>query len=87
MVSESAEERLLALIDALEGLGASFIRSVLTLIAFLPILVKLSSNVTELPLIGSIPYPLVWAAVIWSLALIAVFAPLASWLYARRTTD
>jgi peptide/bleomycin uptake transporter len=27
----------------------------------------LSGNITELPLIGSIPYPLVFAAVIWSL--------------------
>jgi peptide/bleomycin uptake transporter len=41
---------------------------VLTLLAFLPVLLKLSSNVTELPLIGSIPYPLVFAAVIWSVA-------------------
>ena len=27
----------------------------------------------------------VWAALAWSVALIAVFAPLASWLYRRRT--
>jgi peptide/bleomycin uptake transporter len=53
--------------STLESLGASLIRSLLTLIAFLPILMKLSSIVTELPLIGAIPYPLVWAAVIWSL--------------------
>ena len=53
----------------------------LTLLAFLPVLVRLSSNVTELPLIGSIPYPLVFAAVIWSvlgtgaLALIGIRLP------------
>jgi peptide/bleomycin uptake transporter len=50
-----------------ENLGASFIDAVLTLIAFLPVLAKLSSVVTELPIVGVIPYPLVFAAVIWSL--------------------
>jgi peptide/bleomycin uptake transporter len=51
-----------------EGLGVNLISALLTLLAFLPVLVKLSGNITELPLIGSIPYPLVFAAVIWSLA-------------------
>jgi len=50
-----------------ENLGASFIDAVLTLIAFLPVLAKLSSVVTELPIVGVIPYPLVFAAVIWAL--------------------
>ena len=64
-----------------EGLGVNLISAVLTLLAFLPVLLKLSSNVTELPLIGSIPYPLVFAAVIWSvfgtgaLALIGIRLP------------
>ena len=53
----------------------------MTLLAFLPVLVKLSSNITELPLVGAIPYPLVFAAVIWSvfgtglLALIGIRLP------------
>jgi peptide/bleomycin uptake transporter len=51
----------------LEDLGVSFINSVMTLTAFLPVLRKLEANVTELPVIGSIPYPLVTAAIIWSL--------------------
>jgi peptide/bleomycin uptake transporter len=51
-----------------EGLGVNLISSILTLLAFLPVLVKLSGDVTELPLIGTIPYPLVFAAVIWSVA-------------------
>src|SRR6202012_5156040 len=42
-----------------EGLGVNLISAVLTLIAFLPVLLRLSDIVTELPLIGSIPYPLV----------------------------
>jgi peptide/bleomycin uptake transporter len=50
-----------------EGLGVNLISAVLTLLAFLPVLMKLSSNITELPLVGVIPYPLVFAAVIWSL--------------------
>src|SRR4029077_20941628 len=44
----------------------NLISAVLTLLAFLPVLVKLSNNIPELPLVGSIPYPLVFAAVIWS---------------------
>ena len=53
----------------------------LTLLAFLPVLMKLSGNITELPLVGVIPYPLVFAAVIWSvlgtgvLALIGIRLP------------
>jgi peptide/bleomycin uptake transporter len=64
-----------------EGLGINLISAILTLLAFLPVLLKLSSNITELPLVGSIPYPLVFAAVIWSvlgtgaLALIGIRLP------------
>jgi peptide/bleomycin uptake transporter len=65
--SQRVQEDTMRFASTLESLGASLIRSLLTLIAFLPILMKLSSIVTELPLIGAIPYPLVWAAVIWSL--------------------
>ena len=42
---------------------------------------KLSGAITELPIVGEIPYPLVWAAVIWSvlgtglLALIGIKLP------------
>jgi peptide/bleomycin uptake transporter len=65
--SQRVQEDTMRFAQTLEGLGAALIKSVLTLIAFLPILVKLSGPITELPLIGAIPYPLVWAAVIWSL--------------------
>jgi peptide/bleomycin uptake transporter len=53
--------------QTLEPLGVSFLRSIMTLIAFLPMLLRLSSNVTELPLVGKIPMPLVLAALAWSL--------------------
>jgi peptide/bleomycin uptake transporter len=65
--SQRVQEDTMRFATTTEQLGVSFIRAVLTLIAFLPILVKLSSNVTELPLIGAVPYSLVFAAVIWSL--------------------
>jgi peptide/bleomycin uptake transporter len=39
----------------------------MTLIAFLPLLASLSVHIETLPLVGSIPYPLVFAAIGWSL--------------------
>lgn len=57
------------------------IDAVMTLIAFLPVLLRLSVNVTELPLIGHIPYALVVVAIVWSLfgtlflALVGIMLP------------
>ena len=51
----------------MQGLGVNLIDSVMTLIAFLPLLAALSRHLTELPIVGAIPYPLVIAAVAWSL--------------------
>jgi peptide/bleomycin uptake transporter len=65
--SQRVQEDTMRFSSTMEDLGLNFIKSVLTLIAFLPVLVTLSKSVTELPLIGSIPYSLVFAAVIWSL--------------------
>lgn len=45
-----------------EGLGVSFVSSMMTLIAFLPLLYQLSSHVTELPLIGKVDGSLVFVA-------------------------
>ncbi|WP_024506060.1 peptide antibiotic transporter SbmA [Bradyrhizobium sp. ARR65] len=79
--SQRVQEDTMRFASTTEGLGVNLISAVLTLLAFLPVLVRLSSNVTELPLIGSIPYPLVFAAVIWSvfgtgmLALIGIRLP------------
>ena len=42
-----------------EGLGVELFEAVMTLIAFLPVLLILSASITELPLVGEIPYPLV----------------------------
>jgi peptide/bleomycin uptake transporter len=65
--SQRVQEDTMRFSTTMEGLGVNLISSVLTLLAFLPVLAKLSSSVTDLPLIGAIPYPLVFAAVIWSL--------------------
>jgi peptide/bleomycin uptake transporter len=53
--------------STMEGLGVSFIDAIMTLIAFLPVLHGLETYISELPVIGAIPYPLVTASVLWSL--------------------
>ncbi len=53
----------------------------MTLIAFLPVLLRLSAGITEVPFLGAIPYPLVTAALLWSvfgtgfLALVGIKLP------------
>ena len=79
--SQRVQEDTMRFATITEGLGVNFISAILTLIAFLPVLLKLSSLVTELPIVGSIPYPLVVAAIVWSifgtglLALIGIKLP------------
>ena len=51
----------------MEGLGVELLRSIMTLIAFLPILYTLSEKVTELPWIGQVDHSMVWVAVITAL--------------------
>lgn len=50
-----------------EGLGVSIVDAIMTLFAFLPILLDLSQYVTELPIVGEIPAPLMTAVLFWSL--------------------
>ncbi|MEM7226799.1 MAG: peptide antibiotic transporter SbmA [Pseudomonadota bacterium] len=52
----------------MEGLGINFMRSVMTLVAFLPILWTLSEKVTELPWIGPVDQSLVYVAILFALA-------------------
>ena len=65
--SQRVQEDTMRFAETVESLGVSAIDSVMTLIAFMPILLELSSHVAELPLIGTIPAPLVYAAIFWSL--------------------
>jgi peptide/bleomycin uptake transporter len=79
--SQRVQEDTMRFATITEGLGVSLISSILTLIAFFPVLLRLSTYVTELPIVGVIPYPLVVAAVVWSifgtglLALIGIRLP------------
>jgi peptide/bleomycin uptake transporter len=79
--SQRVQEDTMRFASTMESLAVELISASMTLLAFLPVLVKLSSSITELPLLGSIPYPLVIAAVLWSvlgtglLALIGIKLP------------
>ena len=79
--SQRVQEDAMRFATSMEGLGVNLVDAIMTLVAFLPVLVRLSSSVTELPLIGAIPYPLVVAALLWAtsgtafLALIGIAFP------------
>ncbi|MCP4882341.1 MAG: peptide antibiotic transporter SbmA [Flavobacteriales bacterium] len=61
--SQRIQEDTMRFAKIMEGLGVSFMRSVMTLFAFLPILWELSKNVTELPWLGPVDHSLVFLAV------------------------
>ena len=79
--SQRVQEDTMRFSTTTEGLGVSLIDSVMTLIAFLPVLLALSKDITSLPLIGEVPYALVFAALVWSafgtgfLALVGIRLP------------
>jgi peptide/bleomycin uptake transporter len=50
-----------------EDLGLAFVGSVMTLIAFIPVLMRLSAHITRLPLVGDLPDALVIAAIVWAM--------------------
>ena len=66
--SQRVQEDTMRFARLMEGLGVSFMRSVMTLFAFLPILWTLSEKITELPWIGAVSHSLVWAAIVFALA-------------------
>lgn len=73
--SQRVQEDTMRFAETVESLGVNAIDSILTLIAFLPILYTLSASVTEIPILGAIPAPLVQAAIFWSVfgtALLAI---------------
>jgi peptide/bleomycin uptake transporter len=65
--AQRVQEDTMRFASTMQDLFLSAIDSVLTLVAFLPVLYKLSTSVTELPIFGKIPAPLVVAAIAWSL--------------------
>jgi peptide/bleomycin uptake transporter len=65
--AQRVQEDTMRFASTMEGLGKSLIDSVMTLIAFLPVLLRLSKDVTDIPILGAIPYGLVIIAVLWAL--------------------
>ena len=64
--SQRIQEDTMRFASTMEGLGTSLVDSVMTLIAFLPILWGLSSYVKVLPVVGAVPQALVFVAIIWA---------------------
>ncbi len=64
--AQRVQEDTMRFSQTMEDLGVNFVESVLTLIAFVPVLMLYSNSVTELPLVGPIPHALVVAAILWS---------------------
>lgn len=65
--SQRVQEDTMRFARIVESLGVAFLRSILTLIAFLPILWGLSVHVTELPWIGPVDQALVYVAILSAL--------------------
>ncbi|RCS23430.1 peptide antibiotic transporter SbmA [Phyllobacterium salinisoli] len=79
--SQRVQEDTMRFSTTVEGLGVNLISSVMTLIAFLPVLFAFSAQVTDLPIIGAVPHALVFAAIFWAafgtalLALVGIKLP------------
>lgn len=66
--SQRVQEDTMRFARIVETLGVSFMRSLLTLFAFLPILWELSAQIKALPLIGEVDRSLVYVAIVFALA-------------------
>ncbi len=79
--AQRVQEDTMRFSTTMEQLGVNLIDSLMTLIAFMPVLIRLSANITEVPLLGAVPHPLVVAALLWSvlgtafLALVGIKLP------------
>ncbi|MCM1960047.1 peptide antibiotic transporter SbmA [Acinetobacter modestus] len=65
--SQRIQEDTMRFATIVEDLGVELIKSVMVLIAFLPLLFKISEKVPVLPIVGEIKHSLVWAAVVWAI--------------------
>jgi peptide/bleomycin uptake transporter len=66
--AQRVQEDTMRFAKIVEHLGVAFIRALMVLGAFLPILWTLSKHVTELPWIGQLDHSLVFLALVWSAA-------------------
>ena len=62
--AQRVQEDTMRFAGIMEGLGSAFISSIMTLIAFLPLLWTLSKEVTELPILGAVNGSLVFLALL-----------------------
>ncbi|ELU8378916.1 peptide antibiotic transporter SbmA [Cronobacter sakazakii] len=65
--AQRVQEDTMRFASTVEDMGVSLLKAVMTLIAFLPVLVALSPHVKALPVVGEVPYGLVIAAIVWAL--------------------
>jgi peptide/bleomycin uptake transporter len=66
--AQRVQEDTMRFASIMESLGVEFMNSLMTLVAFLPILWGLSAKVTELPWLGPVSHPLVWVAILFALS-------------------
>ncbi|MGI9350549.1 MAG: peptide antibiotic transporter SbmA [Rhizobiaceae bacterium] len=65
--SQRVQEDAKKFADITQSLGVNLLDSVMTLIAFLPLLWGLSAQVKALPIVGEVPQGLVFVAILWSI--------------------
>lgn len=65
--AQRVQEDTMRFSQTMEDLAVQLVTSVMTLIAFLPVLDKLSTRIKALPFIGEIPHSLVLASLVWSI--------------------
>ena len=65
--SQRVQEDAKKFADITQNLGVNFLDSVMTLIAFLPLLWGLSAQVKALPIVGEVSQGLVFVAILWSI--------------------
>ncbi|MCP4489095.1 MAG: putative transporter [Gammaproteobacteria bacterium] len=61
--AQRVQEDTMRFASIVEGLGVAFLKSILSLIAFLPILWELSGHITALPWVGAIDHSLIYIAI------------------------
>lgn len=65
--AQRVQEDTMRFAKIMETLGVSFMRSLMTLFAFLPLLWELSKHVTTYPIVGAVPHGLVYLAILFSI--------------------
>jgi peptide/bleomycin uptake transporter len=64
--SQRVQEDTMRFSTTTERLGSNLLDAIMTLIAFIPVLIALSANVAEVPILGAIPAPLLVVGLLWS---------------------